>query len=60
MKVRAEIDFSPSELDRIAFEASRFGWMRENPRKPWTDKERKEAARYAIERIVALHFDSFA
>jgi hypothetical protein len=52
-KLRITLDVDAHELDRLAGLAYGYGWSREEPRKSWTDKERKEAARYAIEALVS-------
>jgi hypothetical protein len=52
-KLRITLDVDAHELDRLASLAYGYGWLREEPRKSWTDRERKEAARYAIEALVS-------
>jgi hypothetical protein len=52
-KLRITLDVDAHELDRLASLAYGYGWSREEPRKSWTDRERKEAARYAIEALVS-------
>jgi hypothetical protein len=53
MKLRITLDVDVHELDRLASLAYGYGWSREEPGKSWTDRESKEAARYAIEAIVS-------
>jgi len=36
-------------LDKIA---SDYGWLREEPRKPWTAAEHKEKCRFAMETLI--------
>jgi hypothetical protein len=52
-KLRITLEVDAHELDRLASLAYGYGWSREEPRKSWTDRERKEAARYAIEALVS-------
>lgn len=53
MKLRITLDVDAHELDRLVSLAYGYGWLREEPRKSWTDRERKEAARHAIEAIIS-------
>jgi hypothetical protein len=43
----------PVELEILVGAAVKRGFLRENPRKAWTDAERKEAARYYLIKLVA-------
>jgi hypothetical protein len=52
-RLRITLDVDARELDRLVSLAYGYGWSREEPRKSWTDRERKEAARYAIEALVS-------
>lgn len=53
MKLRITLEVDAHELDRLVSLAYDYSWSREEPHKSWTDRERKEAARYAIEAIVS-------
>lgn len=46
MKILIQID--ESELDVLYRESHKLGYLRTDPRKPWTLPERKLAARYVI------------
>lgn len=52
MRVRLDIELTDEEVARLQRKAILHGYSRENPRKAWTDKEKKEAARYGIEALV--------
>jgi hypothetical protein len=52
-RLRITLDVDANELDRLADLACSYGWSRFAPHRSWTDKERKEAARYAIEALVS-------
>lgn len=54
--VQVKLNLTPQQLDKLASaRAAQVG--RANPRKPWTDKERKEYAREWIEREVMLFLE---
>jgi hypothetical protein len=53
MKLRITLDVDAHELDRLVSLAYSYGWSRFSPHKSWTDRERKEAARYTIEALVS-------
>lgn len=57
-RIRVDFTLSKNEMLLLAGDAYKFGFMREEPRKRWTNAEYKEAARWAIEGIIALHISS--
>jgi hypothetical protein len=52
LSVRLDFQLSNAEALKLAGVAYSYGYMREEPRKPWSSKELKEAARYAAEAMV--------
>lgn len=52
MRVQVVIEVTEAEAVRLADEAYRHGWMREEPRKRWSERELKEALRFAVPHIV--------
>jgi hypothetical protein len=49
--MRIQID-PDCTLDALWHAASKAGFLRADPRKTWTEHEKKEAARWFIERLV--------
>lgn len=47
-----------ANLDDLVGEATRLGFKRMNPRRAWTDIERREAARYAVNILVNRHLET--
>jgi hypothetical protein len=52
--MQLRIDITEAELKALEHEAVMNGFKREEPRKAWTDKERKEAARWYLGRVIGL------
>jgi hypothetical protein len=52
MRLRIDFDIPDGEVDSFVHRAVMSGFKREEPRKAWTQAERKEATRWAIARIV--------
>jgi hypothetical protein len=53
MKILLELDHAEQEtLERYG---RTHGWLRVEPRKPWTDAERKERLRWAIKHMTAAY-----
>lgn len=53
MKLRVDIILSQGECERLVQLAYTNGYLRKEPKKRWNDKERREAIRYYIEKIVS-------
>lgn len=53
---RLQLDV-PASITELCNRAIAKGWLREDPDKPWTDQERREAARWFINYVLkeALH-----
>ena len=49
--VRVYLELEES-LDYLVQKAILAGFMRENPRKAWTEAEKKEAAKYYLQALV--------
>lgn len=58
MILQVRIDLSEDQLIRLAFKAR--GYLRVNPRVPWKESERREAARVAIQQMVSSQLDADA
>lgn len=56
MKLRVEIELTPKQLDKLA-SMTAYIVGRENPRKAWTDQERKQLAREWVERQVLVFLE---
>ena len=52
VSIRVDFVFNEKQLDRLVGLAQTYGYLRENPRKAWTQREYKEAARLAIDCAV--------
>jgi hypothetical protein len=50
--MRIQVEVTNAELDRLVGYAIIHGFVRVEPRKRWTDRERREAARYAMEKLI--------
>lgn len=48
MKIRIDLEITEVEFDSLVQAAIIRDWRREEPRKSWKQKEKLEAARYAI------------
>lgn len=56
MKVAVKLDIPDNcDVEKLVTLAVRKGYQRIEPRKAWSDKERKEAIRYAVVAIVNMH-----
>jgi hypothetical protein len=51
-KLATKLDLTEVELRSLAGWAYHYGYMREDPRKAWTTREYKEAARFACAHII--------
>lgn len=54
MRLRVELPIEGRQLDILVGIAIHHGYARVEPRKSWKLLEKKEAARYAMERLISL------
>lgn len=52
LRVQCVIDLTDAEQQVMINHAIRYGFLREDPRKRWTERERKAAIRLAVYRLV--------
>lgn len=52
MKIRLDLEVDEPQVQKLIQTAYLTGWSREEPRKRWTEKEKKEAARYGLQSII--------
>lgn len=53
MRVGAILDLSEDDLRRVTTIAARLGFLREDSRRAWTEKDYRAAVRYVAQRLVA-------
>lgn len=51
-KMRIDFDYSEKERTHLVGLATKWGFKREDPKKAWTDRERDEAVRFVIKKLV--------
>jgi len=56
MKVRLDLEFSEEQLTYFKRMFAVRGCLRDNPRKPWTDKEVKEVVKMMAKAIIDEEF----
>lgn len=52
MKISVVTELSAEEIEHWVGVSIALGFLREEPRKAWTDRERKQAIRFAIRRFL--------
>jgi hypothetical protein len=52
MKLQVKLEISPEKLDELVNIAVLHNYKRVEPRKAWTLSEKKDAAHYAITKII--------
>jgi len=52
-RLRLDMPFTDEQVEELVRLAIMHGYTRVEPRRRWTDRERREAARYAMERAVS-------
>lgn len=52
IKLGIRLELSKDQFETLQRLSSRLGFRRENPRGRWTDLEYKEAARYAVTKLI--------
>lgn len=52
-RLRVELPFTPEQISVLVGIAIHHGYTRVEPRRRWSDSEVRDAARYAMERIIS-------
>lgn len=52
MKIRVSLELTPDEIDRLITHASIRGFALENFKKSWKEKDRHEAVRFLVNKLV--------
>lgn len=52
LQLNVVFDNEEIDLDRLWHRGVHVGFIREDPKKSWTEAEKREAARYFIQRVV--------
>jgi hypothetical protein len=55
--LRLSLDVNGRTLELLVRAAFREGWLREEPRRRWTERERKEAARWYLNRVLQTRIE---
>lgn len=58
VKFRVDFEMTQLQYDRLLVRAIKLGYLRENPNAVWNEQEEKEAARFAISKLVAGTLES--